>query len=99
MKKHEIFETNPNLKQVHVTSDGQSFYNDNDAKLHAKSLDNKSVELVVNPDQIEVVDEEVEETEAATEVKMELVEVEAEVDATEMNLGTEANPTKNTAKK
>lgn len=51
MKKHDIFETNPNLKEVHMTSDGQAFYNDNDAKLHAKTLENKEVELVVNPNE------------------------------------------------
>ena len=61
MKKHEIFETNPNLKEVHITSDGQAFYNDNDAKMHAKTLEDKKVELVLNPSflsDIEVIDEE-----------------------------------------
>jgi hypothetical protein len=58
MKKHNIFETNPNLKEVHMTSDGESFYNDNDAKLHAKSLKDKTVELVVNPSQLEVITDE-----------------------------------------
>lgn len=62
MKKHEIFKTNPNLKEVHITSDGQAFYNDSDAKLHAKSLKDKSVELIVNPDHIEVVTEDIQET-------------------------------------
>ena len=60
--KNEIFESNPQLKEVHVTSDGQCFYNDNDAKLHAKSLKDKKVELVLNPDHLEVVGEEIEET-------------------------------------
>ena len=72
MKKHEIFKTNPNLKEVHMTSDGQAFYNDNDAKLHAKSLEDKNVELVVNPDHIVVIDEEVEETEE-TKATLEVV--------------------------
>lgn len=61
MKKHEIFETNPNLKEVHITSDGQAFYNDNDAKMHAKTLEDKKVELVLNPKfltDIEVIDDE-----------------------------------------
>jgi hypothetical protein len=57
MKRHKIFETNPNLKEVHMTSDGESFYNDNDAKLHAKSLKDKSVELVANPSLLEVITE------------------------------------------
>ncbi|MBS7234151.1 hypothetical protein KHA90_24420 [Flavobacterium psychroterrae] len=63
MKKHEIFETNPDLKSVHVTSDGTPFYNDNDAKMHAKTLKDKSVELIVNPLQIEVIDEDVDDNE------------------------------------
>lgn len=57
MKKHEIFETNPKLPEVHMTSDGEYFYNNNDAKMHAKTLEDKSVELIVNPDLIEVVAE------------------------------------------
>jgi hypothetical protein len=68
--KNEIFESNPQLKEVHVTADGQCFYNDNDAKLHAKSLEDKKVELVLNPDHLEVVGEEIEEAskeEATTE--------------------------------
>lgn len=59
--KTKIFESNPNLKEVHMTSDGQCFYNDNDAKMHAKTLEDKAVELVMNPKfiaEMEVVDEE-----------------------------------------
>lgn len=59
--KTKIFESNPNLKEVHMTSDGQCFYNEPDAKLHAKSLEDKAVELVMNPKfiaEMEVVDEE-----------------------------------------
>jgi len=44
-----------------MTSDGQCFYNDNDAKMHAKTLEDKAVELVMNPTflvDMEVVDEE-----------------------------------------
>lgn len=67
--KHEIFEINPNLKEVHVTSDGECFYNDNDAKMHAKSLENKSIELVLNPDHINVVVEEIEEIEEIEKTK------------------------------
>lgn len=58
--KTKIFESNPNLKEVHMTSDGQCFYNDNDAKMHAKTLEDKAVELVMNPKfiaEMEVVDE------------------------------------------
>ena len=59
--KHKIFESNPQLKQVHLTADGECFYNDNDAKMHAKSLEDKKVELVLNPDHLEVVGEAIEE--------------------------------------
>lgn len=59
MKSHEIFESNPSLKEVHVTSDGTPFYNDNDAKMHAKTLKDKSVELVVNPLLIDVITEDI----------------------------------------
>jgi hypothetical protein len=59
MKRHKIFETNPNLKEVHMTSDGEAFYNDNDAKMHAKTLKDKTVELVVNPSLIDVITEDV----------------------------------------
>lgn len=57
MKEHKIFESNPTLKEVHLTSDGEAFYNDNDAKMHAKTLKDKSVELVVNPLSLEVITE------------------------------------------
>jgi len=59
--KNEIFESNPQLKEVHVTTDGQCFYNEHDAKMHAKSLEDKKVELVLNPDHLEVVSEAIEE--------------------------------------
>lgn len=85
--KHEIFEANPNLKEVHATSDGQCFYNDNDAKMHAKTLKDKSVELIVNPSTIDVEIEEEEldnevdtETEAAEKAKAELVKSLADFD-------------------
>lgn len=59
MKEHKIFESNPTLKEVHLTSDGEAFYNDNDAKMHAKTLKDKLVELVVNPLSLEVITEDV----------------------------------------
>lgn len=69
--KNEIFENNPQLKEVHVTADGQCFYNDGDAKNHAKSLQDKKVELVLNPDHLVVADEDTEEAtdEAPKELK------------------------------
>jgi hypothetical protein len=50
---HEIFETNPNLEKVHVTSDNTPFYQENDAKNHAKCLKDKTVETVYNPKSLE----------------------------------------------
>lgn len=42
----EIFKLNPDLKEVHVTSDGTAFYNGNDAQNHARTLADKSVTKV-----------------------------------------------------
>jgi hypothetical protein len=81
MKKHNIFETNPNLKEVHMTSDGEAFYNDNDAKMHAKSLEDKTVELVVNPSQLEVITDEDDE---------DFAEIKTGEGSGEENTGTEA---------
>lgn len=39
----KVFENNPNLKVYYKTSDGTAFYNESDAKLHAKTLDDKNV--------------------------------------------------------
>ena len=40
----KVFIENPSLKECFKTSDGQYFYNQNDAKNHAKTLEDKSVE-------------------------------------------------------
>ena len=45
----DIFTQNPNLKEVFKTSDGEYFYNENSAKNHAKTLDDKSVEHLEKP--------------------------------------------------
>lgn len=96
MKKHDIFITNPSLKEVHMTSDGQSFYNDNDAKMHAKSLKDKIVELVVNPSQLEVITDEDDEDEDFDEIKTgegsgeENTAIGAEADGTLNELNNEA---------
>lgn len=54
----EIFEQHPNLEKVFVTTDGQAFYNENDAKNYAKNLEDKAVETVYNANFLEVIDEE-----------------------------------------
>jgi hypothetical protein len=74
--KHEIFKTNPNLKEVYTTSDGECFYNENDAKLHSKSLQDKKVELVLNPDYLEVVFDQENETPVVETPVVETPEVE-----------------------
>lgn len=54
----DVFEQNPSLAKVYCTSDGTPFYQENDAKNHAKTLDNKAVETVYNESLLEVVDSE-----------------------------------------
>lgn len=39
----EALRQNPDIKEVHVTSDGTAFYSRNDAQNHAKSLSNHEV--------------------------------------------------------
>jgi hypothetical protein len=56
---HKVFEENTQLKKAFVTSDDQAFYQENDAKNHAKTLDDKTVEAVYNETELNVVDEEV----------------------------------------
>lgn len=45
-----IFKANPHLEHVYKTADGEAFYTEPDAMLHAKSLKDKKVEKVQNPD-------------------------------------------------
>lgn len=45
----EIFKHHPNLKEAYKTSDGQHFYQEDRAKLHAKSLEDKKIEHLINP--------------------------------------------------
>lgn len=39
----DVLKQNPDMKEVHVTSDGTAFYTLNDAKNHAGSLSNREV--------------------------------------------------------
>jgi uncharacterized protein (DUF927 family) len=70
---HEIFETNPGLKKCYITSDGTPFYQENDAKNHAKTLKDKTVEPVFNEKELQVVD-----AEELTEAEKEMAAFEAE---------------------
>jgi len=90
MKNHEIFKTNPNLKEVHMTSDGQAFYNDNDAKMHAKTLEKKEVELVLNSKfLVDIEVDEEEELETVDEPKLEDLTKSELVDFAKVNLELE----------
>jgi hypothetical protein len=53
---NDVFKQNPKLEKYYSTSDGEAFYNENDAKNHAKSLDEKTVETVYNDDFLEAND-------------------------------------------
>lgn len=39
----DVLKRNPDIKEVHVTSDGVAFYTRNDAQNHANSLENREV--------------------------------------------------------
>lgn len=54
----EVFEQNPHLEKVYCTSDGTPFYQENDAKNYAKTLEVKTIEIVYNENLLEVVDSE-----------------------------------------
>jgi hypothetical protein len=61
---NDVFKQNPKLEKYYGTSDGEAFYNENDAKNHAKNLDVKTVETVFNELFLEVIkDEELSEEE------------------------------------
>ncbi len=53
-----VFENHPNLEKCFSTSDGELFYNENDAKNHSKTLEDKKVEPVFNANFLEVVGDE-----------------------------------------
>ncbi len=66
--KNKIFNENPELKEFYMTSDGQAFYQESDAKNHARGLEDKKVEHCVRVTTVADVKEikpEAEETEAA----------------------------------
>ena len=56
---HKVFEENTQLKKAFVTSDDTAFYQENDAKNHAKTLKDQTVEPVYNEAELNVVDKEV----------------------------------------
>jgi len=54
-----IFKQYPELAEYYQTEDEQCFFSENDAKNHAKTLDNKLVKPVKNPKLIDAVAEEI----------------------------------------
>ena len=85
---HKIFESNPQLKKVYVTSDDEAFYQETDAKNHAKTLDDKTVEPLYNEFELTVVDEE-----ELTAEQLEMAEFEKQEEANELKAALEAfNP-------
>lgn len=77
----EIFKTNPDLKRAYITSDGTPFYQENDAKNHAKTLKDKSVEPIYNEKELQVVDAEELTAEEKEMVDFEAAEKEKEAQA------------------
>lgn len=55
MKTDNVFKVHPALKKYHKTSDGTAFFQETDAKNHAKNLEDKTVETIVNEAITEVV--------------------------------------------
>lgn len=81
----EVFEQNPHLDKVYTTADGECFYNENDAKNHAKKLEVKTVEPVYNENLLEVVD-----SEELSDSEKEMAEFEAAEKAKEEQAAQEA---------
>lgn len=78
----EIFKTNTKLEKCFKTSDGEHFYNESDAKNYAKSLENKHVEKLVNP---EFVSQEADQKQVLTAIQF---QEEQEIDITTSSQGT-----------
>lgn len=69
--KNEIFQANPKLDCYFKTSDGESFFTENAAKDHARSLTEKTVETLHRFDYVEPNEEVVEPSEPiASEMKI-----------------------------
>lgn len=85
---NEIFKANPHLKKVFVTSDDTAFYQETDAKNHAKTLEDKTVEPLYNELELTVVDEE-----ELTAEQLEMAEFEKQEKANALKAALEAfNP-------
>ena len=55
---NDVFKNNPKLEKYYGTSDGEAFYNETDAKNHARNLEVKTVETVYNELLLDVIKEE-----------------------------------------
>lgn len=84
-KTKPVFEANPTLQQVHVTSDGQSFHNYHTACEHEKSVKGKRVlqdedlPKTVSRDQAYAKSKEAENTDAAGEGEVKVSQAAAEI--------------------
>lgn len=90
----DVFKNNPKLEKYYGTSDGESFYNENDAKNHAKNLEVKTVETVFNELFLEVIkDEELSEDDKAAlqlEAEEKATEAKAELEKTLLDFDSES---------
>lgn len=53
MKTDMIFKSHPHLDEYFTTSDGQAFFSENAATVHAKTLKNKAVKCVIKSAEME----------------------------------------------
>lgn len=90
---HKIFESNPDLKKAYITSDDTPFYQETDAKNHAKTLVDKTVEPVYNEKELQVVDEEELTDDDREMLEFEAAEKEKEAKAELAKALTEFDPT------
>src|SRR4051812_11690316 len=51
-KQEDYFKLHPKVDEFHFTKDGQAFFNEHEAKAHATSLEDKTVETVTR-DQVQ----------------------------------------------
>jgi len=77
----KIFKSHPNLEKAYITSDGTPFYQESDAKNHAKTLKDKSVEPIYNEKELQVVGEQELSAEDKEMAEFEAAEKEAEAKA------------------
>lgn len=63
----ELFKQYPNMSEYFETSDGQKFFKEDPAKVHGRTLKDKSVKTVTRPEETEEKSHEIKGTEGKTE--------------------------------